>query len=135
MTISAKFLSFIISISFSSSGQILQKIGVLNLGLADFEFSSSNLFSLIIRMLNNYWLLGGIFFMGLTLLSYLLILSKTNLSSFYPVFVSGTIIFVAIGSRIFLNETLSSLQIFGIFIIIIGIFLMFFGQNKIYGRH
>ena len=67
--------------------------------------------------------------MGLTFLLYLLILSRVNLGSFYPVFVSGTIIFVAIGSRLFLNEILSLWQISGIFIIIFGIFFMFFGKN------
>ena len=126
MNIFARFLAFIILISFSSSGQILQKKGVLNLDLAGLGFSASSFFSLILRILQNYWLLGGIFFMGLTLLLYLLILSKVNLGSFYPVFVSGTIIFVAIASRLFLNEILSLWQIFGISIIIFGIFLMFF---------
>lgn len=126
MTTFARFLAFIILIFFAGSGQVMQKKGVSGIDLAGFGFSASSFFSLIIRILHNYWLLGGMFFMGLALLLYLLILSRVNLGSFYPVFVSGTIIFVAIGSRIFLNEILSPWQISGIFIIVFGIFLMFF---------
>ena len=132
MTIFTRFLSFIILIAFSGSAQILQKRGVLNLDLAGSSFSPSSILSLVPRVINNYWLVGGIFFMGLTLLLYLLILSRVDLGSFYPAFVSGTIILVALASRLFLNETLSLSQVFGISIIIIGIFLMFF-RRKTYG--
>lgn len=129
MSTIAKFLSFIILISFSASSQILQKKGVLNLDLADLKFSVSSLFLLILSALHNYWLLGGVFLMGLTFILYLLILSRTHLGSLYPVFASGTIIFVAIASQPLFNEILSLPQILGISIIISGIFLMFFKKS------
>jgi|SRR3989344_770758 len=115
MSAIAKFLSVIILISFSASGQILIKKGVLGLDLTG-----------VSRILQNYWLWGGIIFLALTFLLYLLILSRVQLNIIYPAMVSGTIIFVTIASRLFFNEVLSWPQILGVLIIIFGIFLMFF---------
>ncbi|MBI2450068.1 MAG: hypothetical protein HYV47_00870 [Candidatus Nealsonbacteria bacterium] len=126
MSIIAKFLSVLILISFSTSGQVLQKRGVLNLDLTDFEFSLSNTFFLFLRIISNYWLVAGLFFMVLTFLLYLLILSRTQLNIVYPVMISGTIIFVAIASSFIFKENLSLPQVFGIVVVISGIFLMFF---------
>lgn len=64
--------------------------------------------------------------MVLTFLLYLLILSRTQLNIVYPVMISGTIIFVAIASSFIFKENLSLPQVFGIVVVISGIFLMFF---------
>lgn len=120
-----RFLFLIILILFSGSGQVLIKKGVFNLDLAGLEFSASSLFSLIFRVIQNGWLLGGIFFLGLTFLLYLLILSRVQLHIIYPIFVSGTIIFVSLMSWLLFREFLNFLQLLGISFIIFGIFLMF----------
>ena len=120
-----KFLYVIILVSLSSSGQLLLKKGALNFDWLNLKFSVRGLFALILGIAQNGWLLGGLFFLGLTFLLYLLILSRVQLNIIYPVMVSGSIILITLASRLFFQEFLSFWQFSGIFFIIFGIFLVF----------
>ncbi len=116
-------ISFLlISVVTAGIAQFFLKKGVSILG--DLDFSLSTLFNTIINIFRNPYLLIGMFLFVVSFLFYLITLSKLKLNLAYPVMVSAGIILVAIGSWIFFGETLSSIQIIGIALIILGIFLL-----------
>jgi len=115
-------IAITISVIIASIAQIFFKKGVLLLG--DLEFSASGLLGQIPNILKNIWLMGGLFFFLISFAFYAFVLSKFQLNIAYPVMVSAGIVLVAIGSWAFLGETLDWLQIIGIVLIFLGIFLL-----------
>ena len=112
----------LISIITASIAQFFLKKGAL--ALQNLEFSLPNILYSASSILRNKWLLGGASFFVISFFFYLFVLSRLRLNFAYPVMVSAGIILVAIGSQIFLGETLSFRQIIGIALIIFGIFLL-----------
>lgn len=117
------FLILMISTVVSASAaQLSLKKGLSSLGGLD--FSLTNLFHLIPRILQNGWVVAGMILYGISFLLYIFTLSKAQLNIIYPIFASTGIIIVSLASCFFLKEPLSWLQILGIIIIIFGIFLL-----------
>ena len=116
------FLILGISILFTVGAQLFLKKGVLNLGTLD--FSVNNFLNLIPRIFQNIWLMGGLFLLGISFLLWLFVISKIKLSVAYPISTSLNFILIALFSWLFLKEQLLPIQIFGIVIIIFGIFIL-----------
>ena len=115
-------LVLIIPILTAATAQIFFKKGISALGRLD--FSLVNFLSLIPKIIQNGWLLSGMFLFGISFLVYLFALSKYQLNIAYPIFVSSGIILIALASWFFFRESLSWLQISGMVFIIFGIFLL-----------
>jgi len=115
------FLILIIPIFATVGAQLCLKKGVLGLGGLNFSFS--NIFSLIPRVFQSGWLMGGLVLFGISFLVYLFALSKFQLNIVYPVLVSAGIVLIALASWALFKESLSLLQVLGIILIIFGIFL------------
>lgn len=115
-------LIFVFSILFTVSAQLLFKKGVLELGTLSFSINS--IFNLILQVLRNLWLMGGVFLLGISFIFWLFLLSRFKLSIAYPILTSVDFILIMLFAFIFLKEKLLPLQILGIFVIIIGIFLL-----------
>lgn len=118
----SSFFVLIIPIITAATAQIFFKKGISALGKLD--FSLVNLLSLIPKILQNGWLLSGMFLFGISFLVYLFTLSKYQLNIAYPIFVSAGIILIALASWFFFREALSWLQLAGMALIIFGIFLL-----------
>lgn len=116
------FLILIISILFGVTAQLFLKRGVLNLG--SFDFSFNGLFGLIHRISQNIWLISGLFLFGISFFLWLFVLSRLKLSVAYPISTSLSFILITLFSWLFLKEQLLPVQISGIFIILLGIFLL-----------
>ena len=84
---------------------------------------AANIFSLIPRVFQSGWLMGGLVLFGISFLVYLFALSKFQLNIVYPVLVSAGIVLIALASWALFKESLSLLQVLGIILIIFGIFL------------
>lgn len=110
------------TILIAAAAQIFFKKGVLALGTLD--FSLFGFFSLIPRVIQNAWLLAGMFLFGISFLLYLFVLSKSQLNIIYPIVVGTGIILITLASWSFFKEYLSLKQIMGVSIIILGIFLV-----------
>lgn len=119
---SQTLLLLIISIFTTVSAQLCLKRGVLNLG--DLDISLSGIFSLIPRVLQNLWLIGGLFLFGISFLLWLLLLSKFQLNILYPIAVGFNFCLITLASWFLFKEYLSLIQILGIAIIILGVFLV-----------
>ena len=108
-----------LAVIFTSIGQILQKIGSgrvknehLNIGVKSiFVFFDSFIF-------------GALIMLFFATIFYLFALSKLPLSIAYPMLSSGYVL-VVLMSKIFLKEKVSLRRWLGVFIIIIGIFIIF----------
>lgn len=116
-------LALLVSVITASTAQIFLKKGVLN--LTNINLSFSGLLKLFASIFQNKWLFLGSLLFVFSFIFYLFVLSKLQLNLAYPVMVSAGIVLVAIGSWIFFQEQISQLQILGIFLIILGIFLLF----------
>lgn len=111
-----------LSVLTTVSAQLLIKKGVLRLG--NFEFSFAGFLNLILSLLQNIWLMTGLFFFGLSFLLWIVLLSKLQLNIIYPVVVSLNLCLITIFSWILFKEYLSLTQILGIAVIIAGTFLV-----------
>lgn len=118
------FLMLVASVLTTVSAQLCLKKGVA--GLGDLNFSFSNIFSLIFRILQNGWLIAGLFFLGISFLIWIFVLSKFQLNVIYPVMVSLNFSLITVASWFLFKEYLSFVQILGIAVIIFGTFLVLF---------
>lgn len=116
------YILVVVDIFALAAAQLMLKKGVLLLGVLD--FSLVNLWNLIFAILKNFYILGGLFLMGIGFMLWLFILSKVNLNIIYPISSSLTLIAVVAGSLLFFKESLTFFHAAGIAAIILGIFLV-----------
>ena len=102
---------------FASSGQILWKIGMTDIGPSSISASS------IISMVMNPWVIGGLICYGLSTLFWLVALSRADLSFVYP-FIALTFIIIFIASAFLFHESISYLRLTGAAIIVCGIIVL-----------
>lgn len=119
---SQAILFLVISIFTTVGAQLCLKHGVSSLGA--FNLSLSGFFLLILRVFQNIWLLGGLFLFGISFLLWLVLLSKLQLNILYPVSVGSNFCLITIASWFLFKEYLSPIQILGIAVIMLGVFLV-----------
>lgn len=106
-------------VSITVTANLFVKKGILALG--NLELSFYSFFGLIPKVLQNIWLMGGIFLSGIAFLLWLFLLSKLQLSIAYPVIVSLNFCLITVASLFIFKEHLSLFQILGIVIVIVGV--------------
>jgi len=116
------FLLFGLAILSTAAAHLLLKKGMLLVGQLD--FSLSNLLNLFLQIFQNIYLFFGLISFGLGFFFWLFVLSKIQLNIAYPIMTSLNFCLVIVGSWFFFREELSSLQILGIGLIILGIYLL-----------
>lgn len=109
-----RFFIIFSSIGLAAVGQILLKIGMSRNGELTFAFLP------VIRALLEPYVLGGLFCYGTSLIIWLVVLSRENLSFVYPM-VAFSYILTTILAKIFLHEEVPMLRWFGLTLIIFGI--------------
>ncbi len=114
------YLILAIAIILNACANILIKIGMNNIR----EFDSFNALHLILAMFRSIHVLIGILSFAFALISYSYVLNKINLSIAYPLMTSLGFFIVVLFSIVFLNEKLFPLQIFGLCLIISGVWLV-----------
>ncbi len=96
---------------------------MLNIGT--FRFSASGIASIFLQVIRNGWLMAGVILMALGLMFYVIALTRLRLNLVYPIFVTGGITLVTLGSFFILKEPLHLAQVLGMLLIVWGIFLLF----------
>jgi drug/metabolite transporter (DMT)-like permease len=114
------FILIFISVLMVDFGQLLLKNGLNQIGSFDFGIGLLNLAFLIIS--NPYVIFGLILLVGSSV-TWLLALSKTELSYAYPILSLGYVV-VTVLSFMYLGETISPLRWIGLAVIVGGVYLL-----------
>ena len=112
-------------ILFGSAGHLCFKKGASALNLSGFRFGFSGIVSMFLQVVRNGWLMAGVVLMALGFMVYVIALSRLRLNLVYPIFVTGGITLVTLGSFFILKEPLHLAQVLGMLLIVWGIFLLF----------
>lgn len=109
--------------SFTIISQVFLKKGLKTIG--EFKLTGLHDLSIIIKLLQNKFIIVGIFIAIIGALFWLMVISKLDLTIAFPV--SGGIFFILlfITSWVFLGESITFIKIIGIVIIMLGIYLIF----------
>jgi multidrug transporter EmrE-like cation transporter len=111
-----------ISVLLVNIGQLVLKKGLNDLGGVDF---SLGVFGMFLNAFSNVFVILGFAFVILSSITWLLALSKTQLSYAFPLLGFGYVV-VVILSWLLLGESLSLLRILGLGFIVVGVV----GQTK-----
>lgn len=94
------------------------------MSFANTEFSLDTIKIWLPQLVTSIYLWSGILCYGVSIVVWLYVLAKTEVSYAYPFLSIGYIITAIAGYALF-NENLSLLRIFGIFVICIGVILIY----------
>lgn len=118
-------LLIIASVSLNAFAQLFIRQGMLKIG--NVSLSATELFSLIADIFTNIYLFMGMACYGISILLWMAVLSKVNVSFAYPFLSLGYIITAVLAYYIF-NEPLTAYKITGILVICAGVFIL--AQSK-----
>lgn len=112
------YIIALISILLGSIAQYFLKIGMTSISI-----DNNKLISIIKESIINLHLIGGIACYGLSMVFWLYVLSKLELSKAYPL-VSLGYVFTLILGYFLLHESINNYKVFGIIFIILGVILI-----------
>ncbi|MBP1696357.1 MAG: 4-amino-4-deoxy-L-arabinose transferase, partial [Deltaproteobacteria bacterium] len=101
--------------------QILLKKGMLSIGYFGFHFE--NFFPIIKKVTNNLYILSGLTSYVISVMIWLLVLARVEVSYAYPFLSVGYVVVTVMGYFIF-QENLSWMRVVGIAVIIVGVLLL-----------
>lgn len=104
------------------AAQLLVKRGVLD--LEGFNLSPAWIFNLVLSIFHNTYLVSGLILFGVAFLLWVIVLSRIQLSIAYSLSTAINLALVTILSVLLFKEHLSDVQVLGLFITVIGVFLI-----------
>lgn len=119
--LNSSFVLILLCVSLNTFAQVLMKRGLNRLGVLEFQWS--DLLTTIFKVAQNPFIVSGIFCFVLSLGLWLMALSRLELSVAYPM-LSISYILTALLGYWFLGENLSTLRVFGIVVIMFGVYLV-----------
>lgn len=114
-------MMIIFSVIMGVIGQICLKFGMMNIGR--FTSNINNTVNLLIRALSSPIIIAGFLCYGVSALSWLIVLSRVELSYAYPMVSFGYVLVVLL-SWILFNENVTFLRLIGVITICLGVFLI-----------
>lgn len=115
------FSLILIGVLLNAAAQLLLKAGMTRIG--EFEFHLSNALPIGLQVATNIPILLGLAAYVISVLVWMMVLSRVDVSLAYPMVSLGYII-NAIAAYLLFNEPLSALRIGGIFVILMGVFMV-----------
>ena len=112
-----RYMLILFSIGLAAVGQIILKIGMDKLGQIGFSLEQ------LISTFTNPIVLGGLFFYGVSLILWLIVLSREQLSFVYPM-VALSYVVTTVLARLILKEDVPALRWFGLLVIMAGIVMV-----------
>lgn len=118
----AKYIPLImVGVLLNAAAQLLLKAGMNRIG--HFEFSAANLVPIGWKVATNPPIVAGLTCYVFSVVVWLLALSRVDVSYAYPMLSAGYIV-NAIAAWYLFGEALSPMKLAGIFVIILGVFLI-----------
>jgi multidrug transporter EmrE-like cation transporter len=115
------YFLILLGVLLNTAAQLLLKAGMTQIG--HFEFSMNNIIPIGLRVASNWPIIGGLFAYIVSVLVWLMVLSRVQVSFAYPMLSIGYVV-NAIAAYYLFGESLSVMRITGIFIIIAGVYLI-----------
>lgn len=115
------FLLILLGVLLNAAAQLLLKAGMGQIG--HFEFSLANAIPIGMKVMVNPPIIAGLCAYVVSVLVWLLVLSRVQVSYAYPMLSIGYIV-NAVAAYYLFGESLSVMRVTGIFIIIVGVFLI-----------
>lgn len=109
------------SVSLNACAQLFLKYGLNKIG--HFTFTSDNILPIGLKIASNLPIIGGLSCYAISLVLWMMVLSRADVSFAYPMLSIGYII-NAVAAYYLFNENLSLERILGIGIIIVGVYLI-----------
>lgn len=107
------------SVLLNCSAQLLIKKGMLKIG----EVSLAGMAQNFLPLITNIWLWSAMFCYGVSIVLWISVLSKVQVSYAYP-FLSIGYVLSAVAGNFFFAETITPIRILGIVVICIGVILI-----------
>lgn len=105
----------------NACAQLFLKLGMTRIG--EFTFTLNNLWPIGWKVATNYFVILGLFCYVISVIVWLMVLSRVPVGIAYPMVSIGYII-TAIAGYFLLGEMLTTSRIIGIFVIILGVYLV-----------
>jgi multidrug transporter EmrE-like cation transporter len=115
------YLLILLGVLLNASAQLLLKAGMTQIG--NFEFKLANAIPIGLQIMVNPPIIMGLFTYVFSVGVWLLVLSRVQVSFAYPMLSIGYIV-NAIAAYYLFGESLSIMRITGIFVIIVGVYLI-----------
>ena len=91
--------------------------------IANINFSIENVIPITLQVITNPWIFGGLTLYGISVILWILALSRVEVSYAYPMLSIGYVL-VTIAGWAFFNESISLTKIAGIAVIMLGVILI-----------
>lgn len=114
---------FIITVLSAAFSQLIFK-GFALKKLTGIDLQLANIIVIFEKIIKDPLMIFGIFLYGVGFLLWLYLLSKAKLNIIYPLSAASIILVVVIGSRFIYQEYLSLIQLSGIGLVVLGLFLL-----------
>jgi multidrug transporter EmrE-like cation transporter len=118
---SAVFPLILLGVILNTGAQLLLKAGMNRIG--HFEFALSKLFSISLQVAMNPYILMGLLGYVVSVVIWLLVLSRVDVSFAYPMISLGYVLNAVTAYYLF-EESLSITRILGIVVILCGVYLV-----------
>jgi multidrug transporter EmrE-like cation transporter len=116
-------LFIISSVSLSAFAQIVLKMGMSNAKVQNDLLIAGNLFEKLFVALTNVYVVAGISMYLFSMILWLVVLSKIDVSVAYPFVGLGFIITMVLGFLI-LNEQISTMRVMGTILVVCGVLMV-----------
>lgn len=111
----------LLCVGLNTLAQLLMKKGLLGLGAINLAWST--LAKTLWQVAGNPWIIGGVGCFVISLILWLIALSRLELGVAYPMMSLGYV-FTAVLGYWLLGENLTPLRLFGIFVIMMGVYFV-----------
>ena len=114
------------SVFLNALAQIFIRQGMLKLGSV--SFNMEQIWNMALSVFTNMYLLSGMFSYGISIILWMIVLSKVNVSLAYPFLSVGYVVPTVLAYLIF-KEPLTVQKIFGIAIICLGVVILTYSKD------
>ena len=115
------YFLILLGVLLNAFAQLLLKAGMNQIG--HFEFSLGNIIPIVVRVAGNIPIVSGLFAYVISVVVWLMVLSRVQVSFAYPMLSIGYVV-NAIAAYYLFGESLSVMRVTGIFIIMAGVYLI-----------
>lgn len=115
------FYLTLLAVFFNTAAQLVLKVGMNKIGV--FDFSWANIIPITLKVIFSPLIALGIFIYVGSVFVWLMVLSRAPVSVAYPMSSLGYVT-STIAACYFLGENLSILRITGIFVILVGVYMV-----------